>query len=240
MNFKEYLGERVYRLTSNEQEGVNKVVDRYFELLDPKNVGMPMAKILMMGPEKVFKNLIKDGVINLGSINYFDQEDKKNKSVPVMVGFDRKPKDKGTFLRKDGKDSIILHYYKMVNDRAFIEDALVHELYHAKQPYKLPGSGYSEDRLSYYLDPVEVHTYISNIIKVLEENANKEGFKDFLLRFIKEGNLPNHPLSSIIKKIGKDEFVQYLYDNRLDPRVKVEYRRLINKLIWLYNTLDSK
>ena len=34
LNFREYLGERIYRLTSDEQEDVHKVVDMYLRLFN--------------------------------------------------------------------------------------------------------------------------------------------------------------------------------------------------------------
>jgi hypothetical protein len=38
LNFKEYIEERIYRLTSEEQSDVHDVVNRYLELFNKDNV----------------------------------------------------------------------------------------------------------------------------------------------------------------------------------------------------------
>ena len=246
------INERVYQLSTIEQESVIDVVDRYMDIFDPKKLKMPLAKIISLGPEKVYSKFINDkGFVNIGHVKFHDDRSNTDKEIPVYVGFDKDSKDKGTYIYKTNKEGkkkeeyILLHYYKLKYDLDFVEDAVVHELFHAKQPYKTPGKHYSRSKYDYYSDPVEVHSYVSNIVKVIENEyleRDKKGQAEllkFLEAFIRQGRLPNLPESSLVKKVGKDEFVDFLYDNREDPKIKPEHRKLINKLTWLYTNLKE-
>ena len=246
------LKERVYQLSNVEQDSVMDVVDRYMDIFDPKRLQMPVAKIISLGPEKVYAKFINEkGFINIGFVKFRDDRSNTDKEIPVYVGFDKKSNDKGTYIYNTDKEGnkkdeyILLHYYKLKYDTDFIEDAIVHELFHAKQPYKSVGKHYGRSKYDYYSDPVEVHSYVSNIIKVIENEyleRDAKGQADllkFLEAFIRQGHLPDLPESSIIKKVGKDEFVDFLYDYREDPKIKKEYQRFINKLNWLLQNLKQ-
>jgi len=245
LSFKEFLIERVYRLSNAEQANADNIVDSYMRIFDPKALKMPIAKILSLGPEKVYKKYINEkGFITIGFVKFYDDASKTNKEIPVYVSFDKKSTDKGMFVRdEDGHEYIILHYYKLKYNRNVIEDAFVHELNHAKQPYKYVGKNYSRSKLDYYTDPVEVHNYVSNIISAIEKEYVKadpnerKNIINFIEDFARHGTLPENELSNIIKRIGKDEFVNYLYDNKDDPKIGKEYKRFINKLHWLYTNL---
>jgi len=249
LSFKQFVLERVYRLSGVEQQSVNKIVDFYMNLFDPKRLKMPIAKIISLGPEKVYKKYINDkGLITIGIVEFHDDEDNVDKKIPVYVGFDKKSKDKGTYIYNGptNEEYIILHYYKLKYDRDVIKDALIHEVNHAKQPYKDVGKHYGRSTLDYYMDPVEVHNYVTNIIQVIEDQyaaaetleERKEILKE-LEEFIRNGNIPDNYLGDLIKKVGKHEFIEYLYDNKDNPRVKKEYHRFINKLNWLYSNLKD-
>jgi len=249
LSFKQFVLERVYRLSGVEQQSVNKIVDFYMNLFDPKRLKMPVAKIISLGPERVYKKFINDkGFVTVGIAEFYDDEDKVDKKIPVYVGFDKKSLDKGTYIydADTNEEYIILHYYKLKYDRAVIKDALVHEINHAKQPYKNVGKHYERSKLDYYTDPVEVHNYVTNIIQVIEDQytaaetpeERKEILKE-LEEFIRGGDVPDNHLGDLIQKIGKHEFVEYLYDNKDNPKVKKEYQRFINKLNWLYTNLKD-
>ncbi len=245
------LNERVYQLTSAEQEGVKEIVDRYMRFFDPKKLKMPIFKIISIGPEKVYKDYINEkGFIPVGLVKFHDDKSNTDKEIPVYVSFERDTEDKGAYeISKDEsgyeEEYIVLYYYKTKYNEDFVEDALVHELFHAKQPYKTPGEHYSRSKYDYYKDPVEVHNYVSNIIKAIENEYLKRDSKGqaellkFIEEFIRQGRLPELPESALIKNIGKDEFVDFLYGHKDDPKIKPEYRKFINKLNWLYTNLKD-
>jgi hypothetical protein len=244
------LNERVYQLSNTEQEDVLKAVKNYMNIFDPKRLKMPIVKIISLGPEKVYAKFINDkGFIAVGNIKFHDERLDEERELPVYVGFDKESKDKGTYIYQTDKEGnkiaeyILLHYYKLKYDSDVIEDAIVHELFHAKQPYKFVGKHYERSKLDYYTDPVEVHNYVSNIVKTIEnaylQSEDPSSILKFLEVFAREGKLPNLPESDIIKKIGKDEFVNYLYHNRNNPKVAKEHKKLVSKLHWLYNTLKD-
>jgi len=242
ISFKQFVLERVYRLSEVEQESVNDIVDFYMNLFDPKRLKMPIAKIITLGPQRVYKDYINEkGYITIGLVKFHDDEDDQDKQIPVYVGFDKKSKDKGTYIydADTHEEYIVLHYYKLKYDREFIEDALVHELNHAKQPYKNPGKHYDRSTLDYYTDPVEVHNYVSNIVHIIEKEYEKNPTEvvKALEEYIRNGGYaPGNIVYKAIEKIGKSEFVVFLYNNKDKPKVKKEYQRFINKLTWL---LDS-
>ena len=249
LSFKQFVLERVYRLSGVERQSINKIVDFYMDLFDPKRLKMPIAKIISLGPEKVYKEYINDkGFITVGIVEFYDDDDKRDKEIPVYVGFDKKASDKGTYIYNGttNDEYIILHYYKLKYDRDVIKDALIHEVNHAKQPYKHASKHYRRSKLDYYIDPVEVHNYVTNIIQAIEDqyvaaqtSEERKELINELEEFIRSSNVPNNRLGNLIKKIGKHEFVEYLYDNKETPKVKKEYHRFINKLNWLYTNLKD-
>ena len=249
LSFKQFITERVYRLSNVEQQSVDKIVDFYMNLFDPKRLKMPIAKIISLGPERVYKNYINEkGFITIGILEFHDDEDNVDKKIPVYVGFDKKSTDKGTYIYDANMDEeyIILHYYKLKYDRVFIKDALIHELNHAKQPYKNVGKHYDRSKLDYYTDPVEVHNYVTNIIQAIEdEYVEAETLKERqeiiseLEDFIRAGQVPDNVLGDRIRRIGKHEFVETLYNNKDNPKVTRAYHKFINKLTWLLNSLKE-
>jgi len=250
ISFKQYLLERTYNFSALEQESIQKVVQMYMRMFDPKRLNMPMFKIISIGPEKVYREYMnKEGRINIGYVKFRDDRSKKDKEIPVYVGFDKNSIEKGTYVYEEPTETqkeeeyILLHYYKIKYDYDVVEDALEHEVNHAKQPYKTPGKNYNRSKLDYYTDPVEVHNYVSNIIKAIEkeyvESEYPQEVISFIEQFAREGKVPNSPLGDIIKKIGKNEFVEYLYNNRNNPKVAKEHKKLISKLSWLYNHLKE-
>jgi hypothetical protein len=249
LTFKQFVIERVYRLSDTERRSVDDIVDFYMNLFDPKRLKMPRVKIISLGPEKVYKDYINEkGFITIGLIKFHDDREDIDKEIPVYIDFTKNSKDKGTFIYngETGEEYIVLHYYKLKYDRAFVKDALIHELYHAKQPYKTVGKHYDRSMLDYYTDPVEVNNYITNIIDAIQEEYNnaetpqeRQQVIKSLEEFIRAGQLPDNELGDVVEHIGKHEFVEYLYDNKDNPKVKKEYHRFINKLNWLYTHLKE-
>jgi hypothetical protein len=250
--FKQFLTERVYQLSNTEQDAVTKIVDNYMRFFDPSRLKMSPTKILSIGPEKVYKEYLNEkGFITMGLIEFHDDRSDTDKTIPVYVGFNKTATDKGTYIYETDKDGnkvdeyILLHYYKIKYNRDFVEDALVHEVNHAKQPYKSIGKNYGRSKLDYYTDPVEVHNYVSNIIKVIENEylkADKQKRKELLKQleeFARAGKLSNNELGKIISYVGKDEFVNYLFDNREEKHIRREHQKLVNKLHWLYSQLKD-
>jgi hypothetical protein len=250
--FKQFLAERVYQLSNTEQDSVSEITDNYMKFFNPAKFKMSLMKIISIGPAKVYNEYLNDkGFITTGLIKFHDDRSDTDKTIPVYVGFDKAATDKGTYIYETDKDGnkvdeyILLHYYKIKYNRDFVEDALVHELNHAKQPYKSVGKNYGRSKLDYYTDPVEVHNYVSNIIKAIENEylkADSQKRKEILKQleeFARAGKLSNNELGKIISYIGKDEFVNYLFDNRDKKHVRREHQKLVNKLHWLYSQLNN-
>ena len=60
ISFKEFIIERVYQLSDIEYNTVSDVVDSYMSIFDPRRLKMPIAKIISLGPERVYKKYIND------------------------------------------------------------------------------------------------------------------------------------------------------------------------------------
>jgi hypothetical protein len=255
--FLEKLSERVYNLSSEEQQEVTKMVDRYEQKFG-KQIFRKLS-LLKKKPEDFYKKeLNKKGKTNedmfpLGLIAYYDDKDKEKKEIPVYVSFQKDSKDRGLYQRdedEDGKaywEAIILYYYKISFTREILEDILVHELIHAKQHYKYPGKNYTKGGKYYWLEPIEVAAYTSNIIKALDDYLQKSTTEEkqktieLLKKFITKG----------IVDFGKDtpwflndkrEFLLSLYNNRNDskePRYRREFKRFYKKIFSIYQDLKN-
>jgi hypothetical protein len=250
LNFKEYIEERVYRLTSEEQADVHDVVDKYLQLFN-KDI-LKKFIILKVKPEDFYKkHLNEDKNLLIGYINFFDNMSKSQKEIPVYVSFKVDSKDRGLYEYDEDengkvtKENIILYYYKLKFYKKYIEDALVHELFHAKQPHKIPKSNYGKNLTSYYLDPVEVHNYTSNIIKMIEDEYN-EGTSEsneelllFLKLFAQHGNILPEPIKVPAFLQGKQDFITTLYRNKNKPSYKHEYKRFFSKIYDVYKRLQN-
>jgi hypothetical protein len=242
LTFKDFLVERVYRLSPTERSGVQSVVDRYLKLFN-KDI-LKKFIILKIKPEDYYKKYLnEEGVLNIGYISFFDDSAKTQRELPVHVSFDKGSKDRGLYEYDEDEDGnitherIILYYYKLRFIKNDIEDALVHELFHAKQPYKLPGKKYGNSLSEYYLDPVEIHNYTSNIVKLIEDEYNEGNIKD-LLTSLK--TFIQNPRPVTIPKFlrGKEEFITILIDNKDNPKYKEEYKRFFKKLYDTYKHLS--
>jgi hypothetical protein len=250
-NFKEFLYERVYRLEANEQEQVNTVIDNYIKLFN-KDV---VKKLSISGVKPIdfyIKHLNKQGLLPIGNINFIDNSTEKHRELPVFVSFSTKSKDRGLYeldIDDNGnitKEHIILYYYKLSLTRKFIEDALVHELFHAKQPHKTPRENYRKNKTTYYLDPTEVHNFTSNIIKMIEDQYNsgtveeKDNLLTFLEQFARRGKSTssNFNVPDFLK--GKQEFLRALVNNKNNPKYKEEYKRFFKKIYYIYTQLVEK
>jgi hypothetical protein len=255
--FLEKLSERVYNLSSDEQEEVNKLIDRY----EQKFSKQALRKLILLKkkPEEFYKKeLNKKGVVNegmfpLGLISYYDDKDKVDKEIPVYVSFDRNSKDRGLYQRDENEDgqayweSIILYYYKIPFTRELLEDILVHELIHAKQHYKYPNKKYEKGGKYYWLDPLEVAAYTSNIIKALEDYLQKSTPEEkqktieLLKNFITSGTVDFGKETPWFFN-DKKEFLSALYDNRnnpKEPKFRREFQRFYKKIFSIYQDLKN-
>jgi hypothetical protein len=248
-SFKQFVLERTYRFTSSENNEVEKIVDRYLEYFNP--AVLKKLIILKAKPEDFYKKKLNErGNFFLGSVDYYDDSEKKNKVIPVEVSFKRSAKDRGRYdgiLHKNGtlSDEIIyLFYYKIKLDREHIKDIVTHELYHAKQPYKIPGQEYGKSKRGYYTDPIEVHNYTTNIIDAIQDQYHKnsdeenERLIEYLKIFAREGRIPKDLDTPKFMQYKRD-FIKTLYANRNNPKYKKEYQRFINKILWIINELES-
>jgi hypothetical protein len=251
LNFTDFLQERIYRLEPNEQNQVNTIVDRYSKLFN-KDI---TKKLLISGvkPKDYYrKSINKQGLLPIGSINFFDNSTEKYRELPVFVSFERNSKDRGLYeldIANNGditKEHIILYYYKLPLTRKFIEDALVHELFHAKQPHETRKENYRKNKTNYYLDPTEVHNFTSNIIKMIEDQfrggtvEENDKLLAFFLFFSRRGRstLNIFDVPDFLK--GKQEFLRALVNNRNNPRYKEEYKRFFKKIYYIYTQLVEK
>lgn len=250
ISFKQFLLERSYKLSFQEAEEVDKIVNRYLKFFNPSI--LKKLIIFKAKPEDYYKNKINEqGNFFLGSIQYYDDYEKREKKIPIEVSFIRNEKDRGRYEAKTLKDGtlinevIYLYYYKLKFYYDDIEDVLVHELYHAKQPYKTPGKEYRKSKRGYYTDPVEVHTYTSLIIDAIEDayanNTPEENqkFLKYLKIFAREGRVPKD-LEAPKFLEQKNEFIKTLYANRNNPKYKKEYQRFINKILWIVDKLEQE
>jgi len=89
-SFKDYLTERVYQLSNIEQKSIDKTVDAYMRIFDPKALKMPYVKFISLGPERVFKNNLNErGYITIGLVEFYDQRAEEDRTIPVYVSFDK-------------------------------------------------------------------------------------------------------------------------------------------------------
>jgi hypothetical protein len=251
--FLEKLSEKVYNLSEEEQEEVNKIVDIYEE-----KFGKNMVKKFLLNKinPKFFykKELIEKGRPNagclfLGMIEYFDNKDQIKRKIPVYVSFEERPNDRGVYNRKQDKqgnlvwEDIILYQRRISYNRERIEDALVHELFHAKSYSKKPKKGYKKGGPHYWLDPVETAAYTSNIIKSLDEYLqdypeDKPIMILYLKNFMERGmTSPDENTPWFLK--DKFEFLKHLYDNRNNPKFNKEFQRFYKKVYSIYEELKN-
>jgi hypothetical protein len=249
LSFKHFVLERTYKFSPVEADEVEKIVDRYLEYFNP--AVLKKLIILKAKPEDYYKNKINEkGNFFLGSIDYYDDSEKKNKTIGVEVSFNRNGKDRGRYeciLHGDGtlEDEVIyLYYYKNKFDYEQIKDTLTHELYHAKQPHKRPGVEYRKSKRGYYTDPIEVHNYTTNILDAIvshynnnSEDENKE-LLAYLKAFARKGKLTADSNIPEYLKL-KNDFIKTLYANRNHPKYKKEYQRFINKILWVIDKLEK-
>jgi hypothetical protein len=249
----EKLSEKVYNLSEEEQEEVNKIVNTYEE-----KFGKNMVKRFLLSNinPKIFykKELIEKGRPNagclfLGMIRYFDNKDKVERQIPVYVSFDEKAKDRGVYNRDEDEDGnliwedIVLYQRRISYDITRIEDALVHELFHAKSHSKNPRKKYEKGGTHYWLDPVETAAYTSNIIKSLDEYLqdypeDKPAMILYLKSFMERGMIsPDKNTPWFL--LDKFEFLKHLYDNRNNPKFKKEFQRFYKKVYSIYEDLKN-
>jgi len=256
ITFKQYFEEtnRVYNLTGDEELEVHKIIDKYFKTFSPDSI--TKYHIISQTPEKYFQNKIDSQKrLFLGNISYIDNQDNKVRKCPVYVSFKRNTRRRGEYhhdVTRNGEivNYINLFYFRLKLKKYDVEDVLVHELFHAKQPYKIPRKGYNPHiKRRYYYDPVEVHNITSTIIRYIENefrkgdpNKNRD-LVLFLKVFAQSGNMLPEPIPVPEFLRDKEDFIKTLYRNRnnpKEPRYRKEYKRFYSKIYSLYNDLQNK
>jgi hypothetical protein len=251
--FLEKLSEKVYNLSEKEQQEVDRIVDIYEQKFGRSMVRKFLLK--KINPKIYYKkDLIKKGKPNagclfLGMLKYFDNKDQVERTIPVYVSFDDSSTDRGVYNREEDEDGnliwedIVLYQRKISYERSRIEDALVHELFHAKSHSKNPKKHYEKGGAYYWLDPVETAAYTSNIIKSLDEflqdyPEEKPEIINYLKRFMERGMTSvNEDTPWFLK--DKFEFLKHLYDNRNNPKFNKEFQRFYKKIYSIYEDLKN-
>ena len=238
------LEEKFLKFSNTEEQDTQKIINRYEELfIKPK---WDIKKLGKTTEEYYKKQLDADGFLPLGKIRYFDDRTKSNKEIDVLVSFEKNTKDKGSFNANLDYDTyeityeeIILYYYKIRLSVESVDDILTHELNHAKQGQKIPSKKYDRGGLDYWLDPIEVHNYTSNIVRIMDRELNlpdadeyyeKERILNFLKSF-NEGKIPSE-IPKMLK--SKEEFIQAILDARNIPKYKKQFEKFFKKMQWYY------
>ena len=255
LNFHSFLLERVYKITRQEEDDINELVEKYKDTFF-KNTATKF-KIHDKTPQVIFKDeLDKKGRYILGTLSLRNLETNRDRKVKVVVDFDKEAHNRGEFI--DSHNEIVLFYYPLGYSESIILDTITHEMLHAKQHYKKVGKKYHEaiklrklpsgestfrSNRTYYLDPVEYPVYTTLIVKqFLKEYKNSEQIdriklKAFLEDFIKAGAKPVFDNRAPDVILDKGTFIKFLYKNRRHKKFRKIYRNFLKKLAWVYNKL---
>jgi len=255
MNFEQhFLQERIYRLQPVESAQVKDLVKRYLDLFDV-NIRRRFL-ILKTSPEVYYKKkLDTNNELLLGYIIYKEFNSEEEKNLPIFISFKKDTSYRGELRANTEKDNngkiikvipedIVLYYYKNKLDAKYLEDAIVHELNHAKQIYKTPKENYLNTPENYWLDPVEEHNYTSNIIKEIEDHFQESNNQEKLntLNFVKTlltvSELTPSSTPSYLK--NRNTFLNVLYNNKDNPKYKKSFQRFYKKIYWLYDLLKKQ
>ena len=244
------LEEKFLKFSNTEEQDTQKLINKYKELfIKPKWSIKKLGKTT----EEYYKNKLDvNGYLLLGKIRYFDDRTKSNREIEVLVSFKKGSKERGTFdITFDSNTNeityevIILYYYKIGLSVESIDDILTHELNHAKQGQKIPNRKYGRGGLDYWLDPIEVHNYTSNIIRIMDRELNLPDADEYyekerILKFLKsfnEGKIPSE-IPKMLK--SKEEFIQSIFDAKNIPKYKKQFEKFFKKMQWYYQEYLKK
>lgn len=255
MTFKEYFIERVYDIPEEEDKNIDKLVERYRELVfkDPTT----RIKISHLTPQKYFeKDINEDGRLKIGRIKVKDLGIGKDIELNVLIDFTKGGNNMGEFY--DDSNDIVLYYYALGFSVYKIKDTLTHEILHAKQHYKKMSKKYKQSTKTrkrkdgsvtfrsnrgYYLDPLELPVYTTLIIKQFykeykeSDKLQRKQLKLFLANFIKTGARPTVDVAAPDTVVSKNDFLKFLFLNRKNKKYSKIHKNFIKKLYWVYSKL---
>lgn len=264
--FKNFLLERIYKLTDTERAQIDHIVNVYTHIF---------KGVTDLKTER--SDLLNDNdEVHIGEIEYVDLEDGKTKKINVVVVSSEKEYRASFDINTN---TITLNFNILGTSSVnLLQSSLMHELLHAKQQYKKKGEEYSyatrkrtktngeetvRSKRGYFLHPTEfpVHTTVAieEIRKQYKElndritaarNANRLGelkfwtdkldtFKLFLKTFLKSGgNMPEEIAKPIFNK-NQSEFISTLLRNKSNPRYTKYYQKFFNAVFQIYTQLTK-
>jgi hypothetical protein len=188
--FKKFVTEKTYSVTQKERKQIEDIFNRY-------QLSFSEDKLKGKSPEIVYrKNLQKDGTLFLGTIDYVDYVDRKEKKLHVEVSFGQKASAAAGY--RESTNSVIL-FYNYFNRLSSNEqhNTILHEVLHAKQHYKklrpqdirathqrtLPSGQVSiRSKQDYYTSPNEFPIQLASITEELQRQYN------IILQNLKKGS----------------------------------------------------
>ena len=257
-NFVNFLFEKVYKITKDENEQIEKLVKKYEKLFfkDLKT----RARILIKTPQEFFKDKLNPQDPNnffLGSIKYEDLKDNKIKKTKVFVNFEIDNTTNGEYY--DAHNEIILYFHSLGSNKRKIKDTLTHELLHAKQQYKTIGSSYKKSirnrvlpygsitmrsNRGYFFDPLEMPVYTTLIVRDIISNyksgdrQERKIFKNYIRDFIKRGaKLDINDSLAPAFLLDKANFLKFIYKNKNNVKYRKNYNDFLKKLFWAYTKM---
>ena len=255
IDFLNFISEKVYEISNKEEKDIEKLVDKYKELLFKDT--STKIKIIDVTPKKYFEDKLDEkGRLPLGDIKVKDLERDKFRKIDIVVSFEKDTNARGEFY--ESEKEVVLYYFPIGFSTDRVRDILTHELLHAKQHYKKIGEKYKKavkrrklpsgevtfrSNRDYYFDPVEMPVYttliINQFLKEYESNNDiyKIKLKSFLRDFIRTGAKPTVDDRAPDAIIDKNDFLKFLYKNRKNKKYSRQYKSFIKKLFWLYSKL---
>ena len=238
------LEEKFLKISNIEEQDAQVIIKKYYDLFIKRKWDI---RKLGKTTEEYYKNKLDvEGYLPLGKMRYYDQRTKSNRIVEVLVSFEKNSKQRGSYditydpnTDQINYDEIILYYYKIGLSIEAVDDILIHELGHAKQGQKIPSKKYTRGGLDYWLDPIEVHNYTSNVIRIIDRelnrpDADKYQEKGEILNFLKNFNEGKLPSEIPYMLNSKKEFLEAIFSAKNNPKYRKEYLKFFKKMQWYY------
>jgi len=244
------LQEKFLKFSNVEEQDTQKIINKYYNLFIKNK--WDIRKLGKSAEEYYKKELDPNGFLYLGKIRFFDTKTKTNRVIDVLVSFEKDSNRRGSYditydpnTDQVNYEEIILFYYKIGLSVASVDDALTHELNHAKQGRKIPKRGYNKGGIDYWLDPIEVHNYTSNITRIMDRelnlpDADKYFEKEEILNFLKDFNKGKKPTEIPNMLKGKQEFLDAIFAAKDIPKYRKEYLKFFKKMQWYYKEYLKK
>ena len=238
------LEEKFLKFSNVEEQDTQEIINKYYNFFIKTKWDI---RKLGKSTEEYYKNkLDPNGFLHLGKIRYYDTKTKTDRVIDVLVSFERDSKQRGSYdITYDPNtdqvtyEEIILFYYKIGLSITSVDDALTHEINHAKQGRKIPKRGYQKGGIDYWLDPIEVHNYTANITRIMDRelnlpDADKYFEKEEILNFLKDFSKGKQPTKIPNMLKGKQEFLDAIFSAKDNPKYRKEYLKFFKKMQWYY------